>query len=65
MKEYTITYTADMTFIFKDEDDFWTSEEIEKNMLKQALRDYVSVYDKSEPDDIKIRNLKIFERELD
>ena len=57
MKEYTVTYTVDFTNTFKDIGDI---PDIKKHFERCATVEMAL----GDLDDFKIRNLKVFEREL-
>lgn len=58
MKEYTLTYTADMTEIHKLDEPlpkFYTDEKEIAAWIKEQLEIV---------DDVRVRNVKVFEREV-
>ena len=67
-KEYTVTYMADFTFIFDSEkEETAPAPEKAEKMLRDALGLYSFNYGDStaRPDDVRVKNIKIFERDLD
>lgn len=58
MTEYTLTYTAKITEVFRNEDVF---EEIVVN--ENAIANWIGA--KLNVDDVKVENVKVFPRELE